>query len=115
MFIGDSVRSWLVAGFLLVIPFSVSAQILFDGSLGLPAGQGWTYFAPGATQTLTNNAVLLDTSAANSFQGGYSLTTSRLDRTNGFALLFTSQMLAEAHANNNRAGFSVIVLADRKS
>ena len=114
MFIGDYVRSWLVAGFLLTIPFSGSAQVLFDGALGLPAGQGWTYLITGGTQTANNNAVQLDTSAANAYQAGYSLTMSRLDRTNGFALLFTSQMLAEAHANNNRAGFSVIVLADDK-
>jgi hypothetical protein len=100
--------------FFLTLTISGSAQVLFDGSLGLPSSQGWAYFATGGTQTLTNNAVVLDTSGGNSIQAGYSRTTSRLNRTNGFALLFTSQMLAEAHANNNRAGFSVIVLADDK-
>ena len=93
---------------------SSSGQSLYDGSLGLPAGQGWTYFGTGGTQTPTNNGVQLDTSAANSFQAGYSRTTGPLNRTNGFTLLFTARMLAEAHANNNRAGFSVIVLADDK-
>jgi hypothetical protein len=114
MSIAVYVRSWSVVVFLLPISISDSAQILFDGSLGLPSGQGWTYGALGGTQTLTNNAVLLDTSAANSFQAGYTLTSNRLNRTNGFTLLFTSQMIAEVHANNNRAGFSVIVLADDK-
>ena len=112
--IGVSVRSWLLALCSLPISFSGSAQILFDGTNGLPSGQGWVYFATGGTQTLVDNSVLLDTSAANSAQAGYSLTTSRLNRTNGFALLFTSQLITEAHANIHRAGFSVIVLADDK-
>ena len=99
---------------LLTVTISSPAQVLYDGALGLPSGQGWTYVALGGTQTLSNNAVLLDTSSANSFQAGYSLTTSRLNRTNGFALLFTSQMITESHANTNRAGFSVIVLTDDK-
>jgi hypothetical protein len=89
-----------------------SAQILYDGALGLPTAQGWSFFATGGAQTFTGTGAQLDTTAANSFQGGYSLTTSTLNRTNGFAVRFTSRMIAEAHANNNRAGFSVIVLAD---
>src|SRR5450432_2914538 len=109
---GVYVRSWFVAAFLLAIPISGSAQILFDGMNGLPTVQGWSYFAIGGTQTLTNDAVLLNTSANNSYQAGYSRTTDRLNRTNGFTLLFTSQLIAEGHANTNRAGFSVIVLTD---
>src|ERR1035438_3832199 len=93
----------------LTVPTSGPAQILFDGSNGLPSGQGWTYAAIGGTQTLTNNAVLLDTLANNSYQAGYSRSTDRLNRADGFTLLFTSQMIAEAHANNKRAGFFVIV------
>jgi hypothetical protein len=108
------VRSWFVAAFLLAIPISGSAQVLFDGTNGLPPVQGWAYFATGGMQTLTNGAVLLDTSTNNIYQAGYSLTTARLNRTNGFTLLFTSQLVAEGHANTNRAGFSVIVLADDK-
>ena len=106
------IRSWFVAAFLL--PIIGSAQVLFDGTNGLPAVQGWFYFATGGAQTLTNSAVLLDTSTNNSYRAGYSLTTDRLNHTNGFTLLFTSQLIAEGHANNNRAGFSVIVLADDK-
>ena len=91
------------------------AQVLYDGALGLPASQGWTYFATGGTQISTNGGVLLDTTAANSYQGGYSLTAPvGLNRTNGFTLAFTSRMIAEAHANANRAGFSVILLAEDK-
>ena len=112
--IGGYFRPWFLTVFWLAIPASGSAQILFDGAIGLPSGQGWTYFATGGTQAPTNNAVLLDTSANNSFQAGYSRSPGRLNRANGFTLLFTSQLIAEAHANNNRAGFSVIVLADDK-
>ena len=111
---GVYARSWFVAAFLLAIPVSVAAQVLFDGANGLPGGQGWFYFATGGAQTLSNGAVLLDTSTNNIYQAGYSLNTTRLNRTNGFTLLFTSQLVAEGHANTNRAGFSVIVLADDK-
>ena len=102
-----------VAGLLASLA-SGSAQILYDGSLGLPAGQGWTYFATGGTQTSTGSGVQLDTAAANGFQAGYSFSAPRLNRTNGFAVRFTSRMIAETHASANRAGFSVIVLADDK-
>ena len=112
--IGGYFRPWFLTVFWLAISTSGSAQILFDGANGLPSGQGWTYFATGGTQAPTNNAVLLDTSANNSYQAGYSRNPGRLSRANGFTLLFTSQMMAEAHANNHRAGFSVIVLADDK-
>jgi hypothetical protein len=109
-------RSLFAAAALLTAsPASSPAQIFYDGSLGLPSGQGWTYFALGGTQTLTNNGVLLDTSAANNIQAGYSLTVPGLfNRTNGFTLLFTSQMISDSHASANRAGFSVILLADDK-
>jgi hypothetical protein len=112
MFTGVIPRSLLVVAFLLAGLASSPAQILYDGTLGLPAVQGWTFFVTGGTQTSTGTGVQLDTTAANSFQGGYSLTTSTLNRTNGFAVRFTSRMIAEAHASNNRGGFAVIVLAD---
>jgi hypothetical protein len=106
------IRCCLLNGILLSADYS-RAQVLFDGALGLPATQGWTYFVTGGTQTLTNNHALLDTSAANSYQGGYSLLApARLNHTNSFTLAFTAQLLFEAHANNNRSGFSVIVLSD---
>ncbi len=111
MSIGAYLR--LAALCLLAVPLCGSAQILFDGANGLPSSQGWSYVAIGGTQTLTNNdAVVLNTSANNSFQAGYSRVTERLNRTNGFTLLFTSQLIAEAHANTNRAEFSIIILTD---
>jgi hypothetical protein len=92
-------------------------QVLYDGSLGtLPGSQGWSYFALGsATQTLTNSAVVLDTSVSAGTQAGYSRTDmAPLDRTNGFTLVFSAQINSEAHSSTNRAGFSIIVLADDK-
>jgi hypothetical protein len=110
------VRSWFAAAALLTASLASSpAQIFYDGSLGLPSGQDWVYFASGGTQTLTINGVMLDMSASVNFQAGYSRTVpGLLNRTNGFTLLFTSQMISESHVSNNRAGFSVILLADDK-
>ena len=106
-------RCFAAAGLIAGLPDG-AAQILYDGSLGLPAGQGWSYFATGGTQTPTNSGVQLDTAAANGFQAGYSFSTPRLNRTNGFTLHFTSRVTAESHTTAHRAGFSVIVLTDDK-
>jgi len=98
-------------------PVRTSAQTLYDGALGtLPSAQGWSFVAVGsAVQTLTNNAVLLDTTLIKSTAAGYGLPSPvLLNRTNGFTLRFGAQVFTEAHANTNRAGFSVIVLADDK-
>ena len=110
------VRSWFhIIAFLLAGVATSPAQLLYDGALGLPATQGWSYFATGGTQTLTGGGAQLDTSAANNIQGGYSLTSPTvLNHTNGFTLAFSARVIAEAHANNNRAGFSVILLSDDK-
>ena len=107
-------RLQLVAGILLLAD-AIQAQVLFDGALGFPGAQGWTFFATGGSQSLNNGAVHLDTSAVNSYQGGYSLIApTALNHSNGFTLEFTAQVLTEAHANTNRAGFSVILLSDDK-
>jgi hypothetical protein len=93
------------------------AQTLYDGALGtLPSAQRWSFAAIGsATQTLTNNAVWLDTSLGKATEAGYARTApAPLNRTAGFTLRFGAQLFAEAHANTNRAGFSVIALADDK-
>jgi hypothetical protein len=99
----------------LAWPAPGSAQVFFDGTQGLPADQGWTYFVTGGTQTHLDDGVQLDTTSALAYQGGYFLAApTALDRTNGFTLAFTAEMLGETHANNNRAGFSVILLANDK-
>ncbi|MHC1766215.1 MAG: hypothetical protein AB9869_18265 [Verrucomicrobiia bacterium] len=93
------------------------AQTLYNGSLGtLPEAQGWTFGAVGMFSIeVTNDVVVLDTSAAASTQAGCSqVMAPGLDRAQGFSLLFTAQLDAETHNSTHRAGFSVILLADDK-
>jgi hypothetical protein len=95
---------------------SATAQTLFDPSLGLPEAQGWAYGAAGsATKTLVNNSVLFDTTTTVNTEAGWSeITAADLNRTNGFTLLFTVLVNSEVHVSNDRAGFSLIVIADDK-
>lgn len=108
-------------GFLLLailagIGPSLRAQTLYDASLGtLPDNQGWSYaavvFTGSVNKTLSENSALLDTTSSSSISAGWSpIAAPTLDRAAGFALAFTARVNAEAHANANRAGFSVIVL-----
>jgi len=100
--------------FLLGSVLSGPAQTLYDAGFDtLPDAQGWSYAALGAgiTKTMSGNSVLLDTSSLSGNQAGWSrIAAPPLDRSRGFTLLFTVQLNAEAHLNNNRAGFSVILL-----
>jgi hypothetical protein len=121
---------------LLALTLTHSSQaattVLFDGSLGtLPASQGKLFYATdpffGATTTQVASAgyTTLNSSATIGEQAGYSAYNSAtrpspalpaalpdLDRTTGFTLRFTVRLLSETHANNNRAGFSAILLAN---
>jgi hypothetical protein len=113
---GAFFRSWLnVAAFLIASLATSPAQIFYDGSLGSPSDQGWGYLATGGTQTTNSDGVMLDTSAVINYRGGYTRTlTGLFNRTNGFSLLFTSQVISESHVSADRAGFSVILLTDDK-
>ncbi len=98
---------------------------LYDGN-GLPASQPWLTFAAdtlnGWSQSSVSGGVRLSTDLAT--RSGYSnynpLPTPALknanfpilQRANGFELSFRSALLMENHSNANRAGFSVILLAD---
>ncbi len=94
------------------------AQPLYDaGSFsGLPEGQGWSYGVvalPAPVEMLTNDSVLLDTTASASTQAGwYESPGPDLNRTNGFSVAFEVLLNAESHVSTNQAGFSVIVLGD---
>jgi hypothetical protein len=107
-------RFCLVILCLLALPLSGVAQVLYDGSTGLPNQQGWAYAATGGSQTLGSGGVLLNTTASTTYQAGNALATSRLNRTNGFTIQFTLQMFSETHLNSDRAGFCLIVLGDDK-
>lgn len=91
--------------------------LLYDGTLATtPAAQGWSSVVPPFTsETLSAGGVTLDTSFANATQAGYARAPLfgngvTLDSVAGLRLSFTVKLASETHANDNRAGFSVIVL-----
>jgi hypothetical protein len=92
--------------------------ILYDGRLGtLPGAQAFAFieFPAGATQTITNGGTLLDTMPDTAIYAGYfglPEVVPVLDRAAGFTVTFTATLLAETHNSPNRAGFSIIALAD---
>lgn len=107
--------------------------VLYDGArnTGTPNSQGFLYQTlpippAGATQSFANGVTTLDTMPARGDMAGYvgRLTqVPQLDRTEGFKVRFTMQVVEEDHSNSDnngdgvgdRAGFSVIVLSsDRK-
>lgn len=100
--------------------------VLYEAALGnLPSGQGFLYltdplFGARAKQTLIDGAAQLDTSAATTDKAGWFSHLPpfgkhpgqpQLDSEAGFFLSFTVRILAENHANEHRAGFSVIATA----
>lgn len=102
---------------------------LYQPGLGTtPGGQPWLLFGQDSilsggsfSESLVTGGVNLVTD--NAISAGYGnyipvLNTLKnpafpsLDRAAGFALQFRLRVDAEAHANNNRAGFSIILLAN---
>ena len=127
--------------FLAAITFSLSllagitsaeaaTVTLYDGSLNTaPSSQGWNLIPLGGVPTVSvgGGATTLNTTSSDGISAGYFRSNSTLNRTTGYTLSFTVQLLAEDHSNlaaqNNtavdniadRAGFSVIVLSsDRR-
>lgn len=113
---------------------TAGAAVLFDPGLGTAAtSQGWLQLGDGSfTFGLTGQGLLdLDTSAGNAGRAGYFSelpfngasqhpVLPQLDRNPGFRLDFSLQVLSETHdltrddngdGKNDRAGFSVIALA----
>lgn len=95
------------------------AQWLYDSAIGTPPSQQqWQWVtSPGAqaSEQYTNGATLLNTYTQTSDLAGYFAVPSptiALRRDAGFVFTFTVQLLAEAHNNQNRAGLSLIVIAD---
>ena len=107
-------RAQAVVVLLLSLHISGPAQTYYDATLGtVPETQGWAYIALGlgTAKSLSGDSVLLDTSAQANNQAGWSgIAVPPLDRNLGFTLLFTVQLNDEAHNNDSRAGFSIIVL-----
>ena len=99
------------------------ALILYDAASGaIPTAQMMSFFdfPPGdIIQTYENGSTMLDTTTSgNSTYAGWisnatnTLGFPSLDRAAGFQLDFTIQVENESHTNNNRAGFSVIILSE---
>src|SRR5215216_1765532 len=97
--------------------------VLYDAASGvMPAAplMNFTDFPPGAdSPTYTNKMAVLDTTASGSstYAGWLSNAMATqgfpiLDRTAGFQVDFTVQVENESHTNNNRAGFSIIILSE---
>jgi hypothetical protein len=96
--------------------------VLYDAASGTPPEapqMSFTDFPPGAAApSYGDGATTLDTSAAGTetyagwvSNGAATPGFPSLDRAAGFQLDFTLQVESESHGNNNRAGFSVIVLS----
>lgn len=95
--------------------------VLYDAALGgTPDGQGMFYqaLALSATQVYTDGATVLDTMPRAADYAGYigdPRALPALDRAAGYTLTVSLQLLEEAHASPDRAGFSITVLSsDRR-
>jgi hypothetical protein len=102
---------------------AATTYTLYDGALGgTPNTQSFLYLnlPPGsATNSESGGVTTLDTTIINNgaYAGYFNDHSTNpdipvLDRTTGYTLTFTVQVESESHANNNRAGFSVIILGD---
>ncbi len=98
------------------------STVLYNGALGsTPDAQGWAYGGL-ASPTASGGATTLDTTGSAQIQAGFSASQAgflgstapvpALSRTRGFTLTFAVQVQSEAHSGSDRAGFSVIALAD---
>ena len=99
-------------------------DVLYDGSLGtgLPQTQGFIYltdpfFGASAAASFANGVTTLDTTPDQIDKAGYFRNfpfpqgSPILNRATGYTVRFSAQIVSEAHANNNRAGFSLIALS----
>ena len=95
--------------------------VLYDGALGgTPDSQQFTYIDASfgaAGNTASGGVTTLDTTSANGISAGYFRNYPAdsgwptLSRATGYTIKFSAQLVSESHANNNRAGFSVIALS----
>lgn len=101
---------------------AASALLLYDGlssPFQTPSQQNWLYqataIAPIPTATATSSGTVLDTTGTSSNYAGYfNQTPVILDRSHGYTVSFRLRVSSESHGtNNNRAGFSVIVISNR--
>ena len=121
LILGSAIYSYRVKNAQAASLVDGKTLVLYDAASGdIPSKSlmSFTDFPPGAASlTYSDNAALMDTtiSGSDAFAGWVSsqATTSgfpTFDRTMGVQVNFSMQVNSETHANNNRAGFSVIIL-----
>jgi len=99
-------RVWLLV--LLAAQGFAAPTVLYDATSGdTPGTSGWVAFAPGATEFMGPGYVDFSTLALNALQGGYTRSAALGD---SFRLRVDLAMVAESHASDDRAGFSIIAL-----
>jgi hypothetical protein len=105
----------LVASFDTFAVGAGSAEVLYEASSGVRPDQAtpqWGFLDSTGNSTIgmDGDVTFLDTTAAVG-RAGYGLQLGTpLDSTAGFRLDFAVRIASETHANNDRAGFSVLVL-----
>ena len=101
---------------------AASALLLYDGlssPFQTPSQQNWLYqataIAPVPTANATSSGTVLDTTGTNfNYAGYFNQTPIILDRSTGYTVSFKLRVSSESHGtNNNRAGFSVIVMSSQ--
>jgi hypothetical protein len=119
MIVGPKLRlarwPWLAVG---LLAFRLTSAPLYDASLGtLPDQQHWDLVSLPATltATLVGGGAQLDTRNSLGEYSGFSrLAPDPLNRTNGFRVRFSLQVLAETHRTEHRSGVSLIILSADK-
>jgi hypothetical protein len=93
-----------------------SANLLYDPGLNsLPDAQGWAHLSlpVASVRSVDGTTTRLDTTSLTTISAGYSIISPEsLDRSQGFELTIDLQLTSETHVSNDRAGFSIILLAD---
>jgi hypothetical protein len=99
---------------------AASALILYDGLSSpyqTPSQQNWLYQATAIgtipKATATSSGTVLDTGDSTNYAGYFNQNPIILDRSNGYTVSFRLRVNSESHGtNNNRAGFSVLVISN---
>lgn len=101
-----------------------ATTLLYDSSLGTtPSQQNFSYqainpqppFTVQASQSYSLPVTVLDTASQLEDYAGYTVSQTvmpTLSRAAGFQLTFDLRVITETHNNNDRAGFSIILLGD---
>jgi hypothetical protein len=123
LILGSALYSLNLKGADISSSAATKTLILYDAASGTIPGaplMNFTDFPVGAAQpTFSNGATVMDTTVSgnDTYAGWISSGATipgfpALDRTAGFQVNFTLQVENESHTNNNRAGFSIIILSE---